>query len=45
MTRWLPWAVRACRPRGFAEISPELAAEKGIKSGGLGYGVVHPRQG
>lgn len=32
MTRWLPWLAEL-QPQGFAEISPELAAEKGIKDG------------
>jgi formate dehydrogenase major subunit len=33
MTRWLPW-LDALQPAMFAEISPELAAEKKIKHGG-----------
>ncbi len=33
MTRWLPW-LSELQPAGFAEISPELAAEKGIENGG-----------
>jgi formate dehydrogenase major subunit len=32
MTRWLPW-LNALQPELFAEISPELAAEKKIKHG------------
>ncbi len=32
MTRWLPW-LNALQPALFAEISPELAAEKNIKHG------------
>jgi len=32
MTRWLPWLAEL-QPKGFAEISPELAAEKGVRSG------------
>ncbi len=32
MTRWLPW-LNALQPELFAEISPELAAEKNIKHG------------
>ena len=32
MTRWLPW-LSELQPAGFAEISPELAEEKGIKNG------------
>lgn len=32
MTRWLPWLAEL-QPAGFAEISPELAAEKGIRTG------------
>ncbi|MHB1416832.1 MAG: molybdopterin dinucleotide binding domain-containing protein, partial [Chloroflexota bacterium] len=32
MTRWLPWLAEL-QPAGFAEISRELAAEKGIKTG------------
>jgi formate dehydrogenase major subunit len=33
MTRWLPW-LNALQPAMFAELSPELAAERGIKNGG-----------
>ena len=32
MTRWLPWLAEL-QPAGFAEISPELAEEKGINTG------------
>lgn len=32
MTRWMPW-LNALQPALFAEISPELAAERGIKHG------------
>lgn len=32
MTRWLPWLAEL-QPNGFVEISRELAAEKGIKTG------------
>jgi formate dehydrogenase major subunit len=32
MTRWLPWLAELM-PELFCEISPELAAEKGIKNG------------
>ncbi len=32
MTRWLPW-LSELQPAGFAEISPELAEEKGVKNG------------
>ncbi|HET8914023.1 MAG TPA: molybdopterin dinucleotide binding domain-containing protein, partial [Ktedonobacteraceae bacterium] len=32
MSRWLPW-LSELQPELFAEISPELAAEKGIKNG------------
>ena len=32
MTRWMPW-LNALQPALFAEISPELAAEKKIKNG------------
>jgi len=32
MTRWMPW-LNALQPSLFAEISPELATEKGIKHG------------
>jgi formate dehydrogenase major subunit len=32
MTRWLPWLAEL-QPHGFVEISPELAAEKGIQHG------------
>jgi formate dehydrogenase major subunit len=33
MTRWMPW-LNALQPELFAELSPELAAEHGIKHGG-----------
>lgn len=33
MTRWMPW-LNALQPSLFAELSPELAAERGIKPGG-----------
>jgi formate dehydrogenase major subunit len=33
MTRWMPW-LNALQPALFAELSPELAAERGIKHGG-----------
>jgi formate dehydrogenase major subunit len=33
MTRWVPWLAET-QPEGFVEISPELAAEKGIENGG-----------
>jgi formate dehydrogenase major subunit len=33
MTRWMPW-LNALQPALFAEISPELATERGIKHGG-----------
>ncbi len=33
MTRWMPW-LNALQPSLFAELSPELAAERGIKHGG-----------
>ncbi len=33
MTRWMPW-LNALQPALFAELSPELAAERGIKPGG-----------
>jgi formate dehydrogenase major subunit len=33
MTRWMPW-LNALQPALFAEISPELAAERGITHGG-----------
>ncbi len=33
MTRWMPW-LNALQPALFAEISPELAAERKIKPGG-----------
>jgi len=33
MTRWMPW-LNALQPSLFAEISPELATERGIKHGG-----------
>ena len=33
MTRWMPW-LNALQPALFVELSPELAAERGIKSGG-----------
>ncbi|MGH2509874.1 MAG: molybdopterin dinucleotide binding domain-containing protein, partial [Ktedonobacteraceae bacterium] len=33
MTRWLPW-LNALQPELFAELSPELAAERGIQHGG-----------
>ncbi|MBI5419039.1 MAG: hypothetical protein HZA60_03020 [Deltaproteobacteria bacterium] len=33
MSRWLPWLAELM-PELFCEISPELAAEKGIKNGG-----------
>ena len=32
MTRWMPW-LNALQPALFAELSPELAAERGIKHG------------
>ena len=32
MSRWLPW-LNALQPSLFAELSPELAAERGIKHG------------
>jgi formate dehydrogenase major subunit len=32
MTRWLPW-LNALQPALFAELSPELAAERGIQHG------------
>lgn len=32
MTRWLPWLAEL-QPEGFVEISPELAAERGIRNG------------
>lgn len=32
MTRWMPW-LNALQPSLFAELSPELAAERGIKHG------------
>ena len=32
MSRWLPWLAELM-PELFCEISPELAAEKGIKNG------------
>lgn len=33
MTRWLPW-LNALQPALFAELSPELARERGIQHGG-----------
>jgi formate dehydrogenase major subunit len=33
MTRWMPW-LNALQPELFAELSPELAAERQIKHGG-----------
>ena len=33
MTRWMPW-LNALQPALFVELSPELAAERGIKHGG-----------
>lgn len=33
MTRWMPW-LNALQPALFAELSPELAEEKGIQHGG-----------
>jgi formate dehydrogenase major subunit len=33
MTRWMPW-LNALQPSLFAELSPELATERGIKHGG-----------
>ncbi len=33
MTRWMPW-LNALQPALFAELSPELAAERGITPGG-----------
>ncbi|MBO0793622.1 MAG: molybdopterin-dependent oxidoreductase, partial [Ktedonobacteraceae bacterium] len=33
MTRWMPW-LNALQPSLFAELSPELAAERNIKHGG-----------
>ncbi len=33
MTRWMPW-LNALQPALFAELSPELAAERNIKHGG-----------
>jgi formate dehydrogenase major subunit len=33
MTRWMPW-LNALQPALFAELSPELAAERGITHGG-----------
>jgi formate dehydrogenase major subunit len=33
MTRWLPW-LNALQPALFAELSPELATERGIQHGG-----------
>lgn len=33
MTRWMPW-LNALQPSMFAELSPELAAERGIEHGG-----------
>ena len=32
MTRWMPW-LNALQPALFVELSPELAAERGIKNG------------
>ena len=32
MTRWMPW-LNALQPEMFAELSPELATERGIKHG------------
>ena len=32
MTRWMPW-LNALQPSLFAELSPELAAEKNIRHG------------
>jgi formate dehydrogenase major subunit len=32
MSRWVPWLAET-QPEGFVEISPELAAEKGIQNG------------
>ena len=33
MTRWLPWLVEL-QPEAFVELSPQLAAAKGIRNGG-----------
>jgi formate dehydrogenase major subunit len=33
MTRWMPW-LNALQPSLFAELSPELATERGIRHGG-----------
>lgn len=33
MTRWMPW-LNQLQPAMFAELSPELAGERGIKNGG-----------
>lgn len=33
MTRWLPW-LSELQPEMFCEVSPELAAERGLKNGG-----------
>ncbi len=34
MSRWVPWLAEL-QPEGFAEISPELAAELGIHNGDM----------
>ena len=41
MTRWLPW-LDELQPEMFAEIDPELAADRGIEDGGW-MTIVSPR--
>ena len=43
MCRWLTW-LSELQPEMFCEVSPELAAERGLNNGGLGHHPHRPRR-